>query len=59
MTNADKIRSMGDEELAMLIMCPAEYDLDFKKECNAEMNRNCMKCCIKWFQQEVDGCQED
>lgn len=28
MTNADRIRSMTDEELAMAIMCPAE----FKKE---------------------------
>lgn len=26
MTNADKIRSMSDEDLAVMLMCPAEYD---------------------------------
>lgn len=32
MTNADRIRAMTDEELAVSIMCPAEYDLDFNNE---------------------------
>ena len=39
MTNAEKIRNMTNKELAMLLMCPAEYDLKFSKtsECNGEM----------------------
>lgn len=49
MTNADKIRSMTDEELAYMLMCPAEYDLEFSKasECKGEMNRNCYECTLK------------
>lgn len=55
MTNADRIRAMTDEELAVSIMCPAEYDLDFNKErrCNGEMNRNCCKCTLNWLQSEA------
>lgn len=43
-TNADRIRNMSDEELAVYIMCPAEYDLSFDKVCgcNGWMNRNCI-----------------
>ena len=48
-TNADRIRSMTDEELALAIMCPAEYDLNFNKneKCNGEMNKNCYECSLK------------
>ena len=55
-TNADRIRNMSDEELAVYIMCPAEYDLGFNKECecNAEMNRNCCKCTLNWLQSEAE-----
>lgn len=55
MTNADRIRAMTDEELAVSIMCPAEYDLDFNKErrCNGETNRNCCKCTLNWLQSEA------
>ena len=54
--NADRIRNMSDEELAVSIMCPAEYDLSFNKECkcNGEMNRNCCKCTLKWLQSEAE-----
>ena len=50
-TNADRIRSMTDEELALAIMCPAEYDLNFSKneKCNGEMNKNCYECSLKWL----------
>lgn len=53
-TNADRIRSMTDEELALAIMCPAEYDLNFNKneKCNGEMNKNCYECSLKWLQEE-------
>lgn len=53
-TNADRIRNMTDEELALAIMCPAEYDLNFNKneKCNGEMNKNCYECSLKWLQEE-------
>ena len=55
-TNADRIRNMSDEELAEYIMCPAEYDLGFNKECecNGEMNINCCKCTLEWLQSEAE-----
>ena len=57
MTNADRIRSMTDEELALAIMCPAEYDLNFNKneKCNGEMSENCYECSLKWLQAESEG----
>jgi hypothetical protein len=53
-TNADRIRSMTDDELALAIVCPAEYDLNFNKneKCNGEMKRNCYECSLKWLQEE-------
>lgn len=53
-TNADRIRSMSDEELAILLMCPAEFDTAFNKNssCNGEMNRNCRECTLKWLQSQ-------
>ena len=56
MTNADRIRTMTDEELAVYIMCPAEYDLGFSKKCKCtgEKNRNCRKCTLKWLQSEAE-----
>ena len=55
-TNADRIRSMTDEELALAIMCPAEYDLSFNKneKCNGEMNKNCYECSLKWLRSEEE-----
>lgn len=55
MTNAEKIKNMTDEELAMMLMCPAEYDLEFSKasECKGEMNRNCYECTLKWLRKQV------
>ena len=42
MTNADKIRKMTDEELAVVMMCPGEYDLSFNKNCDSQMDKNCV-----------------
>lgn len=55
-TNADRIRSMTDEELAANMMCPAEYDLNFNKneKCNGEMNKNCYECLLKWLRAESE-----
>ena len=55
-TNADRIRSMTDAELALAIMCPAEYDSNFNKneKCNGEMNKNCYECSLKWLRAESE-----
>ena len=55
MTNYERIKAMSVEEMALAIMCPAEYDLNFnrKSDCNGEMNRNCLKCTTEWLQSEV------
>ncbi len=57
MTNAEKIRNMTDEDLAMMLMCPAEYDESFNKQCgcNGSMDKNCLKCTIAWLHQESEG----
>ena len=56
MTNAEKIRSMTDEELAYMLMCPAEYDLNFNRncKCNGEMKHDCIECTKQWLQSEVE-----
>lgn len=58
-TNADRIRSMSDEELARIIMCP--YDT-YGKELPCAKDgiqtmvppEDCNKCCIRWLQSEVE-----
>ena len=52
-TNADRIRSMSDEELAMNMMCPNENGLG-KIECDKSDNCNCYACILKRLQQEVE-----
>lgn len=50
-TNADRIRSMSDEELAYWVMCP--YD---EPMCGGEpASGDCMKCCLQWLQQPAEG----
>lgn len=60
MTNADRIRSMTDEELAELIgdtidcgFCKdmANYDVC---PVSADNDRNCYKYWLDWLQQEVE-----
>ena len=53
-TNADRIRNMSDEELALSIMCPADLGFNKECECNGDMNRNCRKCTLNWLQQEAE-----
>lgn len=48
MTNADKIRSMEDEELAFILMCPHDIDQDL---C---IKKNCYNCVLEWLQSEVE-----
>lgn len=52
-TNADRIRSMSDEELAMNMMCPNENGLG-DIECDKSDNCNCYECLLKWLQSEVE-----
>lgn len=52
-TNADRIRAMSDEELAMNMMCPNENGLA-EIECNKDDSCNCYECLLQWLQSEVE-----
>lgn len=54
MTNGERIRKMTDEELAVTLMCPAEYDMAFNRRevCEGNMNRNCRQCTFDWLTAE-------
>ena len=62
-TNADRIRSMSDEELAKIILCP--YDAAGKPieimPCVRDGNvqefvppEDCKKCMMEWLNSEVE-----
>lgn len=61
MTNGDKIRTMSDEELTAIILCP--YDtagdpidiMPCAKDGVQEFvaPRECRECCLKWLLREV------
>lgn len=51
MTNADMIRNMSDEELAVTIACPNEMGLA-DIGCDHSDNRNCCQCCLDWLKEE-------
>lgn len=53
MTNADRIRTMSDEDLAMNMMCPNENGLG-EIECDKSDNCNCYECILHWLQSEVE-----
>ncbi len=53
MTNADRIRSMSDEDLAINMMCPNENGLA-EIDCDKCDNCNCYECLLKWLQSEVE-----
>lgn len=52
-TNADLIRSMSDEELAVTIPCPNETGMT-NIECDHSDQCNCRECCLKWLQSEAE-----
>ena len=52
-TNADRIRAMSDEELAMNMMCPNENGLG-EIDCNKSDDCNCYECLINWLKKEVN-----
>ena len=54
MTNADKIRMMTDDELAMNMMCPNENGLAEIK-CDKSDGCNCYECLLEWLQSEAEA----
>ena len=50
-TNADRIRNMTDEELAVNMMCPNENGLA-EIDCDKNDNCNCYECLLKWLRAE-------
>lgn len=52
-TNADRIRAMSDEELAMTMMCPNENGLA-EIECDKSDSCNCYECLLKWLREKVE-----
>lgn len=52
MTNGSKIRSMSDEELSKVIMCPVAYNNRFR--CKYNILKDCYKCCEDWLKQEAE-----
>ncbi|MDY4181007.1 MAG: hypothetical protein SOY13_05250 [Pseudoflavonifractor sp.] len=42
-------RSMSDEELSMVIMCP--HQLDGKTDCTEP---NCFRCALKWLKKPAE-----
>lgn len=52
-TNADRIQSMTDEELAANMMCPNENGLA-EIDCDKNDNCNCYECLLKWLRAESE-----
>ena len=52
-TNADRIRAMSDEELAMVMMCPNENGLA-EIDCDKSDSCNCYECLLKLLQEKVE-----
>ena len=53
-TNADRIRSMTDEELAIHMMCPNEMGAA-EIECDKSDSCNCYECLLNWLREESEG----
>lgn len=53
-TNADRIRSMTDEEMAIHMMCPNEMGLA-EIECDKIDCCNCYECLLNWLRAESEG----
>lgn len=51
MTNGDYIRSLSDEELAQIVMCPKQFDEVFETECEQD-DTKCNQCTLRWLEQE-------
>ena len=49
MNNIDKIKKLNVHSLAFILMCPSEFDDEFKKDWDMG---NCTKCIENWLQEE-------
>lgn len=54
MSNGDEVRSMTDEELAEIIMCPYNIDAD---TCNRQPD--CVTCCEEWLKSLAESEEEN
>ena len=55
MTNAEKIRSMSDKELAEIIMCPYVSVTDYPYfRCIKAGKVTCIDCCLEWLGKEKE-----
>ena len=52
-TNADRIRSMTDEKLAIHMMCPNDMGLA-EIECDKSDSCNCYECLLNWLRAESE-----
>ena len=53
-TNADRIRSMSDEELAYVVDYTAACNERTMEECVGIYGRNCVSCIRDWLKQGVE-----
>lgn len=54
-TNYERIKAMSIEELADMLMCPAEYgEFNRAEDCNADMSKNCNECIKRWLEKECE-----
>lgn len=49
-TNADHIRAMSDEKLAVMLKCPNEMGMA-EIPCDHSDDKNCRKCLLAWLKQ--------
>ena len=59
MTNADRIRQMSDEELSLIIHCPAILErkvlkIESKNDWKCQLN-DCVGCKREWLKREFEG----
>lgn len=55
-TNADRIRAMSDEVLAITLMCPNEMGMA-EIPCDHSDDKSCYECLLKWLQQPAEEAQ--
>ena len=55
MTNHERIMAMTPEELAAVIMCPAETALVDEYPCGDGRGEDCTECCLKWLNEKAPG----
>ena len=53
-TNADRIRSMSDEELLYVVDHTVVCNARTMKECTETYGRNCDACILDWLKQGVE-----